>query len=125
MRVVYPEIGGRKESIEINGAGVIYILEEMCPPKVKKVNTEYAALVRLGSVCIFRVNIGEQPKLIEGSMLVQIEKGSLKIGFVDIYDENIENSICEVIREFWHIVSEDANAECSVVNSPLKKTINF
>ncbi|MEA3322596.1 MAG: hypothetical protein U9Q12_00035 [Patescibacteria group bacterium] len=121
MRVVYPEIGGRKESIKINGAGVIYILEEMCPPKVKKANTEYAVVIRLGSVCIFRVNIGEQPRLIEGSMLVQIEKGSLKIGFVDIHDEKIENSICEVIRGFWHIVSEDANAECAVVHSPRKR----
>ena len=104
---------------------IMRILMDMTPPVVGRANAEYALRIANGSACIFRINIGEEPRLIEGSPLKQIDRGSLKIGFVDINDENIEDNIRSVIQEFWCIISEDANAECSVVYSPVGKVANF
>ena len=66
-----------------------------------------------------------RPRIIEGSMLAQIEGGSLKIGFVDIHDENLTDSICKIIQEHWRVVSKEANAELSVVYSPLEEVAQF
>ncbi len=104
---------------------VVDKLLHMIPPKTNRPNTEYAVKIGGGSVCIFRVNVGMRPRIIEGSMLAQIEGGSLKIGFVDIHDENLTDSICKVIQEHWRIVSKEANAELSVVYSPLEEVAQF
>ncbi len=120
MKVYVSEDGpGFTGTVNEFNKNVVDKLLRMIPPKTNMPNTEYAVKIGGGSACIFRVNIGMRPRIIEGSMLAQIERGSLKIGFVDIHDENITDSICKVIQEHWRIVSEDANAELSVVYSPL------
>ncbi len=118
MKVLFSDsIGFMGSSAEFGR--VVQALKDMIPPVVSRTGTEYALRLANGSACIFRVNIDEKPRLIEGSMLVEIEMGSLKVGFVDINDENIEDNIRSVIREFWRIINEDSNAECAVVYSPI------
>jgi hypothetical protein len=89
---------------------------QMLSPKTKRPDTEYVVKIARGSACIFRVNIGMRPRFIKGSMLVQINQGLLKIGFVDINDDgDIVKNINNVIQNFWFIVRAEANGECAVV----------
>ncbi len=97
---------------------VINEIIQMTPPKTSRPNTEYVVKISNGVACVFRVNIGMRPKFIVGSILVQIERGSLKVGFVDIHDENLLQSICKLIQDFWSAVSKEANSECSMVFAP-------
>ncbi len=94
------------------------ILENTDIVPVARQDTEYVAVISFGSVCIFRVNIGQKSQLIKGSMLRQIDGGSLKIGFVDLYDDDIVQSIRTLIREHWMRVWKESGAECAVVFSP-------
>jgi len=101
--------GGEKEEF----SSIMDTLRNAVLPPPKKEDTEYVLRIADGSVCIFRVKIGREPKMIQGSMLVQIGAGSLKIGFVDIHDEDIENSIRKTIDGHWRLVREEADRECS------------
>lgn len=47
---------------------VVQALKDMIPPVVSRTGTEYALRLANGSACIFRVNIDEKPRLIEGSI---------------------------------------------------------
>jgi len=77
---------------------VVRKITSMIPPKVKKTNVEYAVLISDGCACIFRVDVNKELRCVNGSMLAQIAKGSLKIGFVDINDENIVGNIRDTIQ---------------------------
>jgi hypothetical protein len=74
-------------------------------------NKEYVAVVQDETINIFWATEGVECRCLVGSVLSQDQKGSRKIGFVDIFAENIVWSIWDLICDYWQ--KERLNVEAN------------
>lgn len=117
MRVeIYDNKGGYSKNFLKN---IVQTLQQWTAPVIKKLGTEYVAIISVDTISIFRVSAGKKCHIIsEESMVTQIRSGCVSIGFVDIHSEDITGAIRTLIEEYWTIVQTEANGEYAVVFSP-------
>ena len=82
---------------------VMVQLHEFVVPESSMNGYEYMALIDVSDECvhIFYANDIKACKCREGSTISQLIAGAAKIGFIDLHDPDICESIKRMIHEFW------------------------
>lgn len=95
---------------------IIGRLLRMIAPETGDESTEYVLAIIEDSICIFKVRIGQIPEPLSGSVLAQSAKGSIQIGFVDLFDRNVEESIYRLVKNYWQALAVEVQGELQVEN---------
>ena len=93
------------------------ILKELTQAKMPQTrdNKEYVAVIEGETINIFWATRGASCRCSMGSVLAQDAKGSRKLGFVDIFAENIIWSIWNLIYNYWQKEYINANDNYELV----------
>ena len=120
--------------VEINETNDVYqkialhATQELINAKMPKTieGKEYVAVINGETIDIFWATKGSECKCLKGSVLAQDVKGARKIGFVDIFSENVVWSVWNLICDYWQKehLNACANQECIQKDKSLLRIVN-